>query len=74
VRTFAALFILVIALTAAIARAACDPHPMEHFDLLPDRSSNPLLGGEACELRAETGTQAALHCGERTYRLTWVAP
>jgi len=70
-RYFAPLFLL---LTVAIARAACDPHPMEHFDLRPERATNPLLGSDPCELRAESATQATLHCGERTYHLTWVAP
>jgi hypothetical protein len=70
------LFILVIAIacTAAIARAACDPHPMEHFDLVPDHSANPLLGSDSCELRATGATTATLRCGEHTYNLTWVAP
>jgi hypothetical protein len=66
------LLILAIACTAAIARAACDPHPMEHFDLRPDQSQ--LLGSDSCELRAESATQATLRCGEHTYHLTWVAP
>jgi hypothetical protein len=69
-------FLLVAGLvcTAAIARAACDPHPMERFDLRPDRSTNPLLGSEPCELRADSATTATLRCGERTSHLTWVAP
>jgi hypothetical protein len=65
------IFIL-LACTAAIARAACDPHPMEHFLLRPD--STALLGNAACELRADSATTATLSCAERTYHLTWVAP
>jgi hypothetical protein len=66
------LILIAIACTAALARAACDPHPMEEFMLQPDRTA--LLGNEACELRAETATTATLRCGERTSHLTWVAP
>jgi len=65
------IFIL-IACTAAIARAACDPHPMEELQLRPERSA--LLGKDPCELRAESATTATLRCAERTYHLTWVAP
>jgi hypothetical protein len=60
--------------TVAIARAACDPHPMEHFDLQPERSTTPLLGSDPCELRADSATTATLRCAERTVHLTWVAP
>jgi hypothetical protein len=68
------LLVAGLACTAAIARAACDAHPMEHFDLRPERSTNPLLGGDPCELRADSATTATLRCAERTYHLTWVAP
>ena len=64
--------LIVIACTAAIARAACDPHPMERLQLRSETSA--LLGKDSCELRAETTTTATLSCGERTYHLTWVAP
>jgi hypothetical protein len=64
--------LILIACSAAIARAACDPHPMEHFMLQPDHTA--LLGNDPCELRAETATTATLSCAERTYHLTWVAP
>jgi hypothetical protein len=66
------LILIVIACSAALARAACDPHPMEHFMLDPDPTA--LLGNTACELRAETATTATLRCGERTSHLTWMAP
>jgi hypothetical protein len=68
--------IVLAALTAAIARAACDPHPMERLTFHPDRGSIPLLGPDDCELRAESATTATLRCGqpERVYHLTWVRP
>lgn len=66
------LLVAGLACTAAIARAACDPHPMEHFDLRPDPSQ--LLGSDSCELRAASATTATLRCAEHTYNLTWVAP
>jgi hypothetical protein len=66
------LLVAALACTVAIARAACDPHPMEHFDLAPDQSQ--LLGSDSCELRAASATTATLRCADHTYNLTWVAP
>lgn len=66
------LIVISIACTAAIARAACDPHPME--ELLLRSETSALLGKDSCELRAESATTATLRCAERTYHLTWVAP
>ena len=66
------LLVTALAGTAAIARAACDPHPMEHFDLRPDQSQ--LLGSDSCELRAASATTATLTCAAHVYNLTWVAP
>jgi hypothetical protein len=47
---------------------------MEHFDLRSERSTNPLLGSDSCELRADSATTATLRCAEHTVHLTWVAP
>jgi hypothetical protein len=64
--------LILIACSAAIARAACDPHPMEH--MLLQQEGTTLLASDLCELRAETATTATLRCGEHTSHLTWVAP
>ena len=69
------LLATVLAATAVVARAACNPHPMETIDLYPDRSSNPLLGPDSCRIRADSATTATLQCIgslERVYHLTWV--
>jgi hypothetical protein len=69
------LLVTVLAATAVVASAACDPHPMERIDLYPDRSSNPLLGPDSCQIRADSATTATLQCigsPERVYHLTWV--
>jgi hypothetical protein len=68
------IFVAAIACTAAIARAACDPHPMQHATLRPQNTANPLLGSDTCELRAETETTATMQCADHAYHLTWVAP
>lgn len=67
------LLVAILLGAAAIARAACDPHPMEQFELYPNRSANPLPGLESCVLRAETTTTATLRCNERVYHMTLAA-
>ena len=57
---------------ATIARAACDPHPHEHYGLSDDRAQ-PLLGA-TCDVRAGDGGTATLTCEQRVYHLTWVRP
>ena len=65
-----ALCVAILLGAAAIARAACDPHPMEQFELYPSRSANPLPGLDGCQLRAESTTTATLRCHERVYHMT----
>jgi hypothetical protein len=72
-----AIPLVLLVATAVVAKAACDPHPMERIELYPDRAANPLLGPESCELRADTTTTAILRCEgspRRAYYLTWVRP
>jgi hypothetical protein len=71
------LLVAGLAATAVVAKAACNPHPMESIELHPEHTSNPPLGPDHCELRADSATTATLRCDgspQRAYHLTWVRP